>query len=157
MPLSGLTVVLIDNGPNVRLRFEPGLQLALEACLAARDAGADPATRAWRIFAVTNRLIELHEIPENFGYLGQPTTQLAAAVNRVNILKPARLAIFTGDYDRHVNLGEPRDGTRAYLWSENVQQLPPVRWQALVCPAAAVVHEMIRAEAPDGAQEKPVR
>jgi hypothetical protein len=150
--LTDLTLVLIDNGPNVRLRFEPGLQTALEACLAARHAGAP-----FRIFAVTNRLIELHEIPENFGHLGQPTTQLAAAVNRVNILKAARLVVFTGDYDRRVNLGEPRDGTRAYLWSENVQEIPPIRWRVLECPAAGVVHEMMRAEAPDGAAEKPVR
>jgi len=154
--LPGLTVVLVDGA--TALKHEPVLNVALEAFIALREVGADV-----RMFAVTDKLIELREIPESFGTLYVTPSRLAAAVNRTNILRPARIVILTGELPTIENMGFTRDGTRGYLWAAHVaapvRVLQPIAWTILESPAAGVVHEMIRVEKeiPDGPEAQHVR
>jgi hypothetical protein len=153
--LQGLTVVLLDSA--VALKHEPAINLALEAFIALREIGGDV-----RIFSVTDKLIELREIPESFGSVYAGPSRLSNAVNRVNITRPRRIVVLTGEIDATLMLGFPRDGTIGYLWVPDPQRASvPIddRWSVLACAAAGVVHEMMRVEKekPDGLEAEHVR
>ena len=158
--LSGLTIVLVDA--NVDHKHDSPIARALEWLLAAAvpDPPAPPAEQL-RVFSVSDKLIELREIPESFGSLALPATggraRIAEAVNRVNIVKPARIVVITGLVS---NLGRPREGTHGYVWHAQQELVPRTAlegWSILFCDPAEIVNTIRMKESTDGAAEAPVR
>jgi len=149
--MDGLTVLLIDN--TVEKPHAAALDEAIDAFVALREAGAEV-----RLFSISNRLVELREIPESFAPLTAPGYVLAA-VNRVNILRPRRIVVLTDAI--RPPLGLVRDGTRGYVW--HAQQDRVVShfllggWAALFCAPASVVQEIRRVEESHGVTEVPMR
>lgn len=133
--LAGLTIVLIDNAGKMDPVFERQMGEALESWLRAKELGTD-----LRLFTVGDKLVELLQIPESFAWLGRDTpAHIAAAVNRVNILRPRRIVVHVPAVHA-ARIGYPRDGTTGYLWcgAPDPIEHSPVHWTMLHCEPAQI-------------------